>query len=321
MASMPAFSDVRAAARRLRGRAQRTPIFTSRTLDARAGLQVYLKGENFQRTGSFKYRGAYNAISRLSDAEKARGVVTHSSGNHAQAVALVCRDLGIRAAVVMVSTASPMKRQAALAYGAAIHEYDPAAGDPYVITPALAAEHGWALIEPFNHPHTLAGQGTAALELLEDVPDLDLLLAPCGGGGLLSGSALAARGMSASCRVIGVEPETADDAARSFRTGTLHENVNPPTIADGISTARLGSLTFPLIRELVSDFAAVSEQAIMEAVRFLFHRLKIVVEPAGAVGVAALMSGQYAGAGKAGVILSGGNIDAEVMARILNGSL
>ncbi|MEO0248799.1 MAG: pyridoxal-phosphate dependent enzyme, partial [candidate division WOR-3 bacterium] len=268
-----------AAADRLRGHAHRTPVLTSRTLDMLAGAEVFLKCENFQRGGAFKYRGAYNTISQLSDTEKARGVITYSSGNHAQAVALVCRELGIRAAIVMPADAPAIKRAATAGYGAEIIAYDPATGDRRQIAEALAAERGAVIVPPYDHPQIVAGQGTAALELLEDVGSLDMLLVPCGGGGLLSGSALAAKALAPSCRVIGIEPEVADDATRSFRTGTLHTVHNPPTIADGTRTPSLGAVTFPLVLQYVDDMQTVSEEAIKDAVRFLFYRLKIGVEP------------------------------------------
>ncbi len=329
---MVTFADVQEAAQRLRGHAHRTPVLTSRTLNALAGAEVFLKCENFQRAGAFKYRGAYNAISQLSEEEKARGVITHSSGNHAQAVALVCHELGLRATVVMPHDAPLAKRAAVEGYGAEVIPYDPATGDRRAIAEALAAERGSVLVPPYDHPHIIAGQGTAALELIEEVGPLDLLLAPCGGGGLLSGSAIAAKGLAPSCHVVGVEPELADDATRSFRTGVLHSVHNPPTIADGTRTPSLGEITFPLVRQYVDDMLTVSEEAIKEAVRFLFARLKIVVEPSGALGVAALLCGAAREGAqgtegclnvepvrRVGVIVSGGNIDAAAMAAILSG--
>jgi threonine dehydratase len=282
------------------------------------GADVFLKCENFQRGGAFKFRGALNAISQLSPEERARGVLTYSSGNHAQAVALVCRTLNIQAHVVMPANAPATKRAATAGYGAQVIPYDPATGDRQQIALALAAEHGYTIVPPFDHPQVVAGQGTAALELLEDLERLDTLLVPCGGGGLLSGSAIAAKGMCPSCQVIGIEPELADDATRSFHTKTLHTVHNPPTIADGTRTPSLGQITFPLVLEYVDDMQTVTEAAIMEAVRFLFYRMKIVVEPSGALGVAALISGAVAAQGRVGVILSGGNMDAATMTLILN---
>jgi threonine dehydratase len=312
------FEKVKAAQLRIQKVAHRTPVLTSRTLSEFAGADVFLKCENFQRVGAFKFRGAFNAISQLSDDERARGVLTYSSGNHAQAVALACRILDAQAHVVMPDNAPATKRAATEGYGAHVIPYDPAAGDRKQIAEALAAEHGYTVIPPYDHVEVVAGQGTAALELLEDTETLDYLLVPCGGGGLLSGSAVAAKGMCPSCRVVGIEPEVADDATRSFRTGTLHTVHNPPTIADGTRTPSLGTVTFPLVLEYVDDMRTVSEAAIIDAVRFLFFRVKIVVEPSGALGVAALLSGALPVKCRVGVILSGGNIDAATMTRILN---
>ncbi len=318
MPALPSFEDVASARERLAGVAHRTPVATSSTLDERAGARVYLKCENLQRVGAFKIRGAYNAISRLSEEDRRRGVLAFSSGNHAQGVALAGRLLGVPTTILMPTTAPAAKRAATEGYGAEVIGYDPAHEDREAVAAAIGRERGLAVIPPYDHPHVIAGQGTAALELFEEVGPLDFLLTPCGGGGLLSGSALAARAASPGCRVIGIEPELADDATRSFRTGVLHTVANPPTIADGTRTPSLGLLTFPLIRELVADMRTVSEQAIAEAVRFLFYRLKLVVEPSGALPVAALLSGAVREPGaRVGVILSGGNVDGEVMARLL----
>ncbi|HVO71680.1 MAG TPA: threo-3-hydroxy-L-aspartate ammonia-lyase [Aggregatilineaceae bacterium] len=312
------FGQVKAASTRLQGQAHHTPIMMSRTLNERAGAEVFLKCENFQRGGAFKFRGAFNAISLLSEAERARGVITYSSGNHAQAVALVCRILGVRAHVVMPYSAPATKRAATEGYGAEVIAYDPQTQDRRQIAEALAAEHGYTIVPPYDHPDIVAGQGTAALELFEDLGELDALLVPCGGGGLLSGSAVAAKGMYPACRVIGIEPEIADDATRSFRTRTLHTVSDPPTIADGTRTPSLGAVTFPLVLEYVDDMQTVTEAAIIDAVKFLFFRMKLVVEPSGALGVAALLSGAVPVSGRMGAILSGGNVDAATMTRILN---
>ena len=314
------FANIEDAALRLDGIANRTPVMTSRTLDALTSAQVFLKCENFQRVGAFKFRGAYNAISRLSDAEKRRGVITYSSGNHAQAVALVGRLLGVRTVIVMPENAPAIKRAATEGYGAQIVYYNPDESDRKSLAETLADEQGFTVLPPYDHPHVLAGQGTAALELLQDVSNLDLLLVCCGGGGLLSGCAIATKGMSPATQVIGIEPELADDGARSFRTGQLHAVYNPPTIADGTRTPSLGpDYTFPLILRYVDDMRTVSEAAIKEAVRFAFYRLKLVVEPSGALGLAALLSRAVVANGqRVGVIVSGGNIDAEVMTLILN---
>jgi threonine dehydratase len=311
------YDQVLAAQERLRGQAHVTPVVTSRTLNRLTGGEVFLKCENLQRVGAFKFRGAYNAIAQLSAEQRAAGVVAFSSGNHAQAVALVAQLQGIPATIVMPSNAPATKKAATRGYGATVIEYDPATEDREAIARALAEEHGAAVIPPYNHPDIIAGAGTAALELLQEVGVLDALLVPCGGGGLLSGSAVAAKGCDPGCRVVGVEPEVADDAARSFRTGVLRTVHNPPTIADGTRTPSLGTLTFPLVCEYVDDFVTVSEEAIKEAVRFAFYRLKLVVEPSGGLGLAALLCGAFPARGRVGVILSGGNIDGPTMSAIL----
>ncbi len=313
------FEQIKAARERIRGQANLTPKMTSRTLNTMIGAEVYLKCENFQRGGAFKFRGAYNAMVQLSDAQKRNGVITHSSGNHAQAVALVGKLLGISATVVMPNDAPQIKRAATEAYGADVVEYDPEETTREEIAKKLQAQHDYILIPPFDHADVIAGQGTAALELMEELKTLDLLLVPCGGGGLLSGCAIAAKGMDSKCLVIGIEPELADDATKSFHTGTLHTVRNPPTIADGTRTPSLGEITFPLVLQYADDMKTVSEQAIAEAVRFLFYRMKLVVEPSGALGLAALISRAVSPKGKVGVIISGGNIDAAMMTEILNG--
>lgn len=312
------FDDIQAAAARLTGIAHRTPVMTSRTLDALTGAAVLLKCENLQRVGAFKIRGAYNAVSQLDAAQRARGVITYSSGNHAQAIALACQMLGVRAVVVMPDNAPATKRAATEAYGAQVIGYDPQQQDRRVVAEALASQHGYSIVPPYDHPHIVAGQGTAALELCQDAGPLDALLVPCGGGGLLSGSAVAAKALCPACRVIGIEPALADDATRSFRTGTLHTVHNPPTIADGTRTPSLGEVTFPLVRRYVDDMQTVSETAIIDAVKFLLFRVKLVVEPSGALGVAALLSGAVRLRGRVGVILSGGNIDAATLIQILS---
>ena len=312
------FDRIQAAKTRLSEQAHVTPVLTSRTLDQKAGASVYLKCENFQRVGAFKFRGAYNAMSQLSEADRKRGVITHSSGNHAQAIALVGRLLGIQTTIVMPDDAPATKRAATQAYGAIIVEYDPQKNTREKISADLANKHGYTLIPPYDHVDIVAGQGTAALEFFEQVPSLEMLLVPCGGGGLLSGSAVAAKRLTPECRVIGIEPELADDATRSFQTGTLHTVHNPPTIADGTRTPSLGKqVTFPLVLEYVDDMMTVTEVAIINAVKFLFYRMKIVVEPSGALGVAALISGAVQPRNRVGIILSGGNIDGTTMKKIL----
>ncbi|NNG01575.1 MAG: threo-3-hydroxy-L-aspartate ammonia-lyase [Desulfobacteraceae bacterium] len=306
------------AKRRLSGHHQRTPVMTSRTLNKKTGADVFLKCENFQRAGAFKFRGAFNAMSKLSGADREKGVLTHSSGNHAQAVALVGRLLGIRTIIVMPQDAPAIKRAATEAYGATVVSYDSENDTRENISARLRKEKGYTLIPPFDHPDVVAGQGTAALELFECKGPLDLLLVPCGGGGLLSGSAIAARHMAPKCTVVGIEPEVADDAVRSFHTKQLHTVKNPSTIADGTRTPSLGKITFPLVLEYVNDMKTVSEDDIMDAVRFLFYRMKLVVEPSGVLGVAAILSGKIdASGGRVGIILSGGNLDGEVMSKIL----
>ncbi len=313
------FERVQDAAVRLRGNANITPTMTSRTLNECLGAEVFLKCENFQRIGAFKFRGAYNAMSRLSAAERRRGVISFSSGNHAQAVALVGRLLGIQSTVVMPEDAPVIKREATAGYGAQVILYDPRVRSREEIAKELQQQHGFTLIPPFDHIDIVTGQGTSALELCEQVKGIDMLLVPCGGGGLLSGCAIAAKGMNAKCQVMGVEPEVADDATRSYYSGTLQTVINPPTIADGTRTPSLGKITFPLVLKFVDAMKTVSEDAIKEAVRLLFYRLKLVVEPSGALGLAALLSGKVQGRGRVGVILSGGNIDGPTMQRILAG--
>jgi threonine dehydratase len=311
------FDHIKAAKERLQGYANVTPVMTSRTLNQVVDAEVFLKCENFQRVGAFKFRGAFNAISKLADQQKSSGVITYSSGNHAQAVALVGQLLGVPTTVVMPNDAPTVKRAATEGYGATVIEYDPEKTTREEMARVLKAEHGYTLIPPFDHLDVIAGQGTAALELLEDLKRLDMLLVPCGGGGLLSGSAIASKGMDPVCKVIGIEPQLADDATKSFRTKTLHTVKNPPTIADGTRTPSLGKLTFPLVLEYVDDMRTVRETAIVEAVQFLFYRMKIVVEPSGALGLAALLSGAISESGRVGVIISGGNVDADIMSKIL----
>ena len=311
------FGRVLEAEQNLKGQAHLTPIMTSRTLNQDVGADVFLKCENFQRIGAFKFRGAYHAVSRLSATQRKAGVITFSSGNHAQAVALVGRLLEVPATVVMPDDAPLTKRAATEGYGATVVGYDPAVTTREALARRMAEEQGLTLIPPFDHPDVIAGQGTSALEMFRTLGSVDMLLVPCGGGGLLSGCAAAAVGLAPSCRVIGIEPELGDDATRSFYSGTLQTVSHSRTIADGTRTPSLGSLTFPLIRTLVSDMATVSEEAIREAVRFLFYRMKLVVEPSGALGIAALRSGSVRAFGRVGVIVSGGNMDGPTTCAIL----
>ncbi|MGX1135204.1 threonine dehydratase [Streptomyces glaucescens] len=312
--------DVRAAAARLKGVAHRTPVLRSRTLDGLVGAQVLLKCENFQRVGAFKFRGAYNAASRLTPDQLARGIAAYSSGNHAQAVALAARELGTTAVIVMPEDAPASKREATAGYGAEIVTYDRYTGDRVAIAEALAAERGLTVIPPYEHPHIIAGQGTAALELLEEAGELDALITPVGGGGLIAGSATAVKGLRAGIRVIGVEPEAGDDTKRSLEAGHRVSIPVPRTIADGQALHTPGELTFSVNRRLVDEIALVDDDEIRAAMRFAFERLKIVVEPSGATPLAALLSGRVPNLPRrVGVIVSGGNIDTERFARLCGG--
>ncbi len=307
--SLPTFADVEDAARQLEGVAHRTPVATSRSIDARVGARVFFKCENLQRGGAFKFRGAYNALSRLAPAEQGRGVVAYSSGNHAQAIALAGRLLEIPRVIVMPDDAPAVKLAATREYGAEVVLYSRERDDREAIGARLAAERGLTLIPPYDHRHIIAGAGTAARELFEEVGALDALLVPCGGGGLLSGSALAAAALSPGCRVIGVEPAAGDDATRSFQSRTLQTSHNPLTVADGARTPSLGTLTFPLVLNLVADMRTVNDAALLRATFYLWERLKLMIEPTGALGAAALFEGAANGAARVGVILSGGNVD------------
>ncbi|PSB28306.1 threo-3-hydroxy-L-aspartate ammonia-lyase [Stenomitos frigidus] len=304
------FADLEAAAARLKGQAHPTPVMTSTTIDRQTGSRVFFKCENFQRIGAFKFRGAYNAMVQLPEAQRRRGVLAFSSGNHAQAIALSGQLLNIPTTIVMPEDAPTVKLIATRGYGAEVVTYNRLTDSREALAQQLADDRGLTLIPPFDHPHVIAGQGTAAKELIEEVGALDLLLVCCGGGGLLSGCAIAAHALSPSCRVIGVEPKRADDATRSFYAKTLQTVENPDTIADGARTSSLGTLTFPLILHYVHDMVTVSEAAILRAMFFLWERLKIVVEPTGALATAALLEGIVNEPGaRVGVIISGGNVD------------
>jgi threonine dehydratase len=310
------YSDVVAAAVRLAGHAHRTPVMTSRTVDERTGAQVFFKCENFQRMGAFKFRGAYNAMSRLARDERKRGVLAYSSGNHAQAVALAGKLLGVCVTIVMPADAPAVKLDATRGYGAEIVLYDKHKEVREEVAEKTARERELLMIPPFDHPHVIAGQGTAAKELIEDAGPLDFLFVPCSGGGLISGCAVAASHLSPGCKVIGVEPEAGDDATRSFKTKTLQTCHNPDTIADGARTHSLGQLTFPLVLRYVHDMVTVSDAELVKAVLYLWERMKIIVEPTGALGAAGLFERGLPVAGKrVGVILSGGNVDLKLMAK------
>jgi threo-3-hydroxy-L-aspartate ammonia-lyase len=306
---MVTFDDVAAAHERIRREARRTPVLTSATVDELTGVKAFFKCENFQRMGAFKFRGAFNALGQLSADDKRRGVIAFSSGNHAQAVALAGKLLGVRTTIVMPEAAPRVKLDATRGYGAEVVTYQKD-DDRESVTARLAKERDLKIIPPFDHPHIVAGQGTAAKELFEDAGPLDYLLVPCGGGGLLSGSALAARGLAPECRVVGVEPAAGDDATRSFKQRKLVRIEVPDTIADGARTTSLGEITFPIVRDYVSDMLTVSDDELLAAMFFLWERMKIVVEPTGALAACALLRKKLSAPGaRVGVILSGGNVD------------
>jgi threonine dehydratase/serine racemase len=305
------FDDVVAAARRIEGRAHRTPVMTCATLDHRAGRRLFFKCELWQKSGSFKFRGASSAVLALDDADAARGVVTHSSGNHAQALALAAKLRGIPAHVVMPRNASPVKRRAVEEYGGRVVPCEPTLAAREETVARVQAETGAVLIPPYNHPAVMAGQGTAALELLADVPELDAIVAPVGGGGLLAGTCVAARDV----RVFGAEPRGADDAARSKAAGRLIPQTGPQTVADGLLTS-LGDLTWPVIRDRVEQIVTVGEADIVAAMRLTWERAKLPVEPSSAVAVAAVLADEFRaldGMARVGVILSGGNANLDAL--------
>jgi threonine dehydratase len=312
------YADIEAAAARLAGHAHRTPVLRSRTVDARVGAEVLFKCENFQRGGAFKFRGAYNALAQLDADARRRGVLTFSSGNHAQAIALAGRLLGIPTVIVMPEDAPAVKLAATRGYGAEVITYDTRRTTREALGAKIAAERGLAVVPPYDHPHVVAGQGTAAKELLEDRGPLDWLFVPCGGGGLLSGCAIAAARLAPGCKVVGIEPEAGDDATRSFRTRTLQTVHNPDTIADGARTPSLGRITFPLVLAHVHDMRTVSDRELLDAMLYLWERMKIVVEPTGALGAAGLFKeGDAVRGRRIGVVVSGGNVDLKAVCRLL----
>lgn len=318
---LPTYDDVIAAAARLAGHAHRTPVLTSRTADARTGARLFFKAENFQRAGAFKFRGAYSAISALPPEARARGVVTYSSGNHAQALAAAGGLLGVSVTIVMPQDAPAIKRAATAGYGGEIVLYDRYGSDSReAIAARICADRGATLIPPYDHPDVIAGQGTAAKELIEEVGPLDVLMVCLGGGGLLSGSALSAAALSPGCEVVGVEPEAGNDGQRSFRTGEIVRIAIPKSIADGALTPYLGDYTFPIIRKLVKDIVTVSDDQLVQAMRFFAERMKMVVEPTGCLAAAAALDGIYPVKGKrVGVLLSGGNVDLAAFAGFIAG--
>lgn len=306
---MVVLQDILDAKRRIQDVAWKTPVMTSTTLDRMIGCKVFFKCENFQRAGAFKFRGAFNTVSQLSPEERKRGVIAHSSGNHAQALALAASLLEIKTTIVMPKNSPQVKVDATRGYGAEVVFCENTPESRVTACDSLIEQHGFILVHPYNDPRIIAGAGTAAIELIDDVGPLDYVFAPIGGGGLLSGTSIAAQGLCPNISVIGVEPKNADDAYRSFKSGHIFPSVNPRTIADGLRT-QLSELTFAVIRKNVEDILTVTEEEIVNAMRFLWERMKLVVEPSGAVSLAGLLKmGDRVQGGKIGVIISGGNID------------
>jgi len=315
---LPSYQDVEIAAGRLQGVAHHTPVLTSRTADERTGASIVFKPENLQRMGAFKFRGGYNAISALSAERKTAGVLTFSSGNHAQAIALSGRLLGVPTTIIMPDDAPAAKVAATRGYGGEVVLYDRYTQDRLEIGNSMAAERGLTLIPPYDHPDVIAGQGTATKELIEDAGPFDILLVCLGGGGLLAGAALAAKALNPDCKVYGVEPEAGNDGQQSFRSGKIVKIAVPKTIADGAQTPFLGDYTFPIIQALVEDILTVSDAQLIEAMAFFAERMKLVVEPTGCLAAAAAFSGAVPVAGKrVGVVISGGNVDLASFARFI----
>ncbi len=316
--SLPTYADVEAAAARLRGIAHHTPAMSSATANRRTGASLVFKPENLQRMGAFKFRGGYNAIAALSPERKKAGVVTFSSGNHAQAIAYAGQLLGVPTTIIMPNDAPAAKVAATEGYGGQVVRYDRYTEDRLAIGDRLAAERGLTVIPPYDHPHVIAGQGTATKELIEDAGPFDILIVPLGGGGLLAGACLAAKALNPACRVFGVEPEAGNDGQQSLRKGEIVTIGVPKTIADGAQTAFLGNLTFPIIQRDVEDIVTVSDAALIDAMRFFAERMKLVVEPTGCLAAAAAFSGAVPVEGRrVGVILSGGNVDLASFARFI----
>jgi len=312
------YGDVEQAAARIEGAAHRTPVLTSRTADAKAAATLFFKCENFQRMGAFKFRGAYNAIAKFTEEQRRAGVLTYSSGNHAQAIALSARLAGIRAAIIMPNDAPALKVAATREYGGEVIFYDRYTENREEIGRRLAQERGMTLIPPYDHPDVIAGQGTAAKELFEEAGELDVLLVPLGGGGLLAGSALSASALSPNCKVIGVEPEAGNDGQQSLRTGQIVDIGVPQTIADGAQTSHLGQHNFAVIRRLVDDIVTVSDAQLVDTMKFFAERMKMVVEPTGCLAAAAALQGVYPVAGKrVGILISGGNVDLARFAKLV----
>jgi len=315
---LPNYQDVVAAAERIAGHAHQTPVLTSRTANSLLGAEVYFKCENLQRAGAFKFRGAFNAVARFTPAQRRAGVAAYSSGNHSQAVALAAKLLGIPASIVMPLDAPAAKLAATRGYGATVITYDRYKQDREALGRALAEERGMTLIPPYDHPDVIAGQGTAARELFEEVGELNALFTPLGGGGLLGGSALSARALSPRCELFGVEPAAGNDGQRSFRAGEIVHIDTPHTIADGAQTQHLGAITFAIIRREVKDVLTVDDRALVDAMRFFFTYMKLVIEPTGCLGFSAALQRREQVKGKRiGVILSGGNIDASRFSQLV----
>jgi threonine dehydratase len=315
---LPTYDDVTAAARRIEGFAHRTPVLRSATADSLLGAKLYFKCENFQRMGAFKFRGAFNALSKFTPEQKRAGVIAFSSGNHAQAIALAAKLLGMPAVILMPLDAPAAKLEATRGYGAEVITFDRYAVDREALTKEVAAQRGMTLIPPFNHADVIAGQGTAALELFDEVGELDLLFTPLGGGGLLSGSALAAKALSPRCKVYGVEPEAGNDGQQSFRKGEIVDIPVPRTIADGAQTQHLGDLTFGVIRRDVTDILTASDDQLVRCMRFFAERMKMIVEPTGCLGFAGAQFGGVDIAGqRVGIVLSGGNVDMARFAQLV----
>lgn len=319
MSMLPTYDDVVSAAKQIEGHAHQTPVFTSSTIDRETGAEFFFKCENFQRIGAFKFRGAFNALSRFSDEQKKRGVLAFSSGNHAQAIALSAKLLGIGATIIMPEDAPAAKLEATRGYGAKVVTFNRYTEDRDALSKSLADEGGLTLIPPFNHPDIIAGQGTAAKELIEEVGSLDALFICLGGGGLLAGSALAAKALAPQCDVYGVEPEAGNDGQQSFRSGKIVHIDVPKTLADGAQTQALGEMTFAIIRNTVRDILAVSDDELVQGMKFFASRMKMVVEPtgclafAGALQMAPMLKGK-----RVGIIISGGNVDLDKFAALVS---
>lgn len=319
---LPTYADVRSAAERLSGVAHRTPVRTSQTADEQLGAKLYFKCENYQRMGAFKFRGAYNALSQFTPAQRKAGVLAYSSGNHAQAIALSAKLLGMPAVIVMPKDAPSAKLAATRGYGAEVILYDRFTEDREAIAADIASQRGLTLVPPYNHPHVMAGQGTAVAELLAEVPDLDYLFVPLGGGGLLSGSLLAAKALAPNCKVYGVEPEAGNDFQRSVRQGSIVRIDTPKTIADGAQTQAAGDLTFAVVSELVTDILTATDAQLVDELRFYVERMKMVVEPTGALSLAAARHAGIPIQGKkVGILISGGNVDMVNYGRLLSDGL